>query len=131
MNRGDIIVRDVRVKTHFIVDDEYLNGYARICGPTATVVYLCLCRHADKGQKSFPSIALMAQKLGMSRRSVDRGIATLVEHNIIVRGRIRSPQTGRWWNNSYMLLDKSVWKKESIRPLTPPMSHGHHAPNRT
>lgn len=110
MNRNEIIVRDVRVKTHFVVDDEYLNGYARLCGPNASMVYFCLCRHSDSGQKSFPSIALMAEKTGTSKRSVIRGIQALVDWNIIVKGKLRNPNSGRWWNNSYMLLDKTVWK---------------------
>lgn len=111
MNRSDIIVRDVRVKTHFTVDDEYLNGYAKLCGGVATMVYLCLCRHADSGQKSFPSLTTMSEKTGMSVSSVQRGLSVLVEFNLIVKGKHRNPETGRWWNNTYMLLDKSVWKK--------------------
>lgn len=111
MNKGDIIVRDVRVKSHFVIDDEYLNGFAKLCGPSATMVYLCLCRHADQGQRAFPSIKLMEEKIGVSKMTVIRGIATLVAHNIIIKGQQRNPNSGRWWNNSYLLQDKSVWNK--------------------
>lgn len=112
MNKGDIIVRDVRTKSHFIVDDEYLNGFAKVCGASASMVYLCLCRHADQGQKAFPSIKLMSEKLGVDPRTIRRGIDILVAHNIIVKGRQRNPKSGRWWHNAYLLNDKSVWFKE-------------------
>jgi len=72
------LVRSLRNKQHFIVDDAYLNGYAKLCGPNATLVYLCLCRHADRHQESFPSVQLMAGKTGISRDSVMRGIKKLL-----------------------------------------------------
>lgn len=118
MKRSDIIVRDVRIKSHFFVDDEYLNGYAKLCGPNATLVYFCLCRHADSNQKSFPSISLMAKKVGVSNRSIDRGIAILADWNIIAKTKMRNEVSGRWWNNSYLLLDKSVWKPKPHASLT-------------
>jgi hypothetical protein len=63
MSENDqFLVRDLRNKQHFIVDDAYLNGYAKLCGPNATLVYLCHCRHADRHQESFPSVQLMAEK---------------------------------------------------------------------
>jgi hypothetical protein len=103
------LVRDLRNKQHFIVDDEYLNGYAKLCGPSATLVYLCLCRHADRHQESFPSVQLMAEKTGISRDSVMRGIKKLIEWNIISKERERR-EDATWLNNRYVLLDKSVWK---------------------
>lgn len=110
MKKGDIIIRDVRVKTHFVIDDQYLNGYARVCGLTATGIYLCLCRHAATDQRSFPSIRTMAEKLGISTRSAMRGVEILIQWNLITKDKTRNPRTGRWWHNSYVLLDKSVWK---------------------
>ena|SRR3990167_5876399 len=104
-------VRDYRNKTMFRVDDEYLNGYSKLCGTNATMVYLCLCRHADRHQESFPSIELMAQKTGISKRSIIRGIQILIKWNIIDKHRERR-KDATWLNNRYILLDKSVWKRK-------------------
>lgn len=104
-------VRDMRRKEKFFVDDEYLNGYAKLCGANATLVYLCLCRHADRHQESFPSVETMAEKTGVSRDSVMRGLKQLIEWNIISKQRERR-KDAKWLNNRYILLDKSVWKEK-------------------
>lgn len=93
----------------FRVDDEYLNGYSKLCGVNATLVYLCLCRHADRNQESFPSITSMAEKIGISPRSVITGIKMLIDWNIISKQRERK-KDAKWLNNRYVLLDKSIWK---------------------
>lgn len=131
---NEIVIRDLRHKEKFQIDDEYLNGYAKVCGANATLVYLCLCRHADYyTQKSFPSIEKMSEKLGISIASVKRGISSLVEWNIIVKQRTRHPENAKWVNNSYTLLDKTVWKQKPQltqsygKPqLTDDESHGSH-----
>jgi hypothetical protein len=74
---------DNRSKEKFQMDDAYLNGYARLCGIYATGVYVSLCRHADKDQYCFPSFKLSAEELAISEKSVQRGIAELVQWNII------------------------------------------------
>lgn len=95
-----------------MVDDAYLNGYAQLCGANATLVYLCLCRHADRNQESFPSIELMSGKIGISRDSVMRGIKELVRWSIVRKERSRK-KNQQWLNNTYFLLDKSEWKPKS------------------
>lgn len=110
---GEIIIRDTRKKEKFVIDDEYLNGYAKLCGSNATLVYLCLCRHADyHTQSCFPSVETMADKLSISRDSVMRGLKSLVGWNIIIKERTRNPKNAKWVNNSYTLLDKSMWKEK-------------------
>lgn len=104
-------VRDRRDKAMFRVDDEYLNGYSKLCGPNASLVYFCLCRHADIDQECFPSVNLMAEKLGISRDSVMRGIKELIKWNIISKERERKDDA-KWLNNRYVLLDKKVWKSK-------------------
>lgn len=104
-------VRDRRDKAMFRVDDEYLNGYSKLCGTNASLVYFCLCRHADIEQECFPSINLMAEKLGISRDSVMRGIKELIKWNIISKERERRADA-KWLNNKYVLLDKKVWKEK-------------------
>jgi hypothetical protein len=114
----------------FRVDDEYLNGYAKLCGVNATLVYLCLCRHADRNQESFPSVKLMAEKTGTSERSVVRGIQTLIEWNIISKERERK-KDAKWLNNRYVLLDKTGWKikPDATKSLGNKMES--HTPNQT
>ena len=102
-------VRDLRVKEKFIVDDNYLNGYARVCGIYATGVYMALCRHASKYQMAFPGINLIAKKLKISRTSVIRAIVSLEEYKIIRVNRGKNKK-GQQEVNTYILLDKSVWK---------------------
>jgi hypothetical protein len=101
-------IRDLRQKTQFKIDDIYINGYARLCGTNATLVYLSLCRHAEfESQKAFPSQGKIAFELGISLPSVKRGIKKLSEYNII---KIEKEKIkGRFTNNVYYLLDKSEW----------------------
>lgn len=113
-------VRDFRHKKWFMMDDTYLNGYAKILGPHATCVYLSLCRHADnKEQSSFPSQELIAKEHSISRRTVESKIGLLREYNIIKTVRERS-EKGRWSRNTYYLLDKSEW----ILPPSASPAHG-------
>ncbi len=102
-------VRDFRHKHYFQVDDEYLNGFARICGPATSMVYLAICRHANREQKSWPSIETLATKLAISRRTVVRAIKTLERYRIIAVVRGRDPKTKHQLVNVYALLDKSNW----------------------
>lgn len=102
-------VRDLRKKDQFKIDDVYLNGYARICGANATLVYLSLCRHAEfESQKAFPSQSKIGFELGISVASVKRGIKTLAEYNIVKIE--KEKMGGKFSNNIYYLIDKSEWK---------------------
>ena len=103
-------VRDMRIKEKFFVDDVYLNGYAKKCGPYASLVYFCLCRHVDKDQSCFPSIELMSNKLAISENTVKRAIKTLLDYKIIAISRKRSTK-GTFNFNIYHLRDKSEWKE--------------------
>lgn len=88
----------------------YLNGYAKHLGVHATAVYLSLCRHADKDQNAFPSQKLIAEETGMGERTCWDKIQVLSKWNIIRIEKMRS-EGGKWLNNTYILLDKSEWKK--------------------
>ena len=93
-----------------MLDDAYLNGYARILGAYATVVYLSLCRHADKEQSCFASQKLIAQEHNIGERTVRDKMRILEEWNIIKTDRVRGGD-GKWLNNTYFLVDKDEWKK--------------------
>ena len=106
-----IRIIDKRNKQYFVVDDAYLNGYAKLLGPITSMVYITLCRHVDKSQNAFPSQEMIAEKIGAGVRSVKDSIAKLREWNLIEIARERTEH--RWARNSYYLLDKRVWKKTS------------------
>jgi hypothetical protein len=107
----NFVVRDLRNKQFFITDDVFLNGYARVIGPIASMVYISLCRHADKEQTAFPSQELIADEIGVGRRTVIDKVAVLQRHNLIEITRERTTD-GKWLRNTSILLDKSQWKKE-------------------
>ncbi len=104
---------DNRRKEKFMIDDEYLNGMAKLCGIYATGVYISMCRHASKDQESFPSITLMSEELGVGRDSIIKGIKNLKERNVIEVGKIRN-KAGKWLNNLYILQDKTVWNYDQV-----------------
>ncbi len=114
-------VRDMRIKEKFFVDDIYLNGYAKKCGPFASLVYFCLCRHVDKDQNCFPSIDLISKKLAVSEKTVKRAIKTLLDFQIISISKKRTEQ-GKFAVNFYTLLDKSQWIdiRGSVGPMEEP-----------
>jgi len=99
---------DKRKKEKFMVDDEYLNGQAKLCGWQGTIVYNSLCRHANINQESFPSIKLMAEQHGVSRPTIFKGIENLEKRKVIKVVKTRT-KDGKWLNNTYILLDKSEW----------------------
>lgn len=103
----------------FQVDDEYLNGYARLCGPIATLVYLSLCRHANKEQTSWPSIERISEELAINKRSVLRGVKSLVEWGIILVEKRKDTKTKRQKVNKYLLVDKQYWKQKPGVPESP------------
>jgi hypothetical protein len=114
-------VRDFRDKGFFMLDDAYLNGYAKHLDPITTVVYLSLCRHADKKQVSFPSQELIAKEHNINPRTVRRKIKALLDLNIIQVKQKRSTR-GKFLHNTYILLDKAEWKN--------PVGHGSPTDNR-
>lgn len=108
----EIKIRDTRKKGWFIIDNEYLNGYARILGASCTVVYLSLCRHANtETQECFPSMKLIAEENGISTRTVMRAISVLEKWHIINVEKSKR-EDGTQNNNIYTLMDKSVWKSK-------------------
>ena len=106
-----IVCRDTRRKQVFVVDDEYLNGYARLCGATATLVYISLCRHANKEQEAWPSMGLIMEEYNFgSKHTVIRAIERLEEWGIVQVIRSKDEKTQRQKPNVYVLVDKCQWK---------------------
>jgi hypothetical protein len=101
-----IEVRDFRDKAFFMMDDEYFNGFSKICGAYATLVYLALCRHVGKDQTCWPSVERMADHLAISHVSVLVGLKSLEDHKIIIIKRTKGSK------NYYGLIHKKHWAKK-------------------
>lgn len=137
MNQKLFKVRDKRKRGWFWMDDEYLNGYGKIFGPTGIAVYMSLCRHADnETQQCFPAQEKIAEEIGVTPRTVRRYIKAFEEAHIISASQEKDPVTGKWLNNVYTLLDKKYWKKpQDISVLRGTVGHlkqktvGHQRPN--
>ncbi len=113
MEQRDIKIRDLRRKEKYQLDDEYLNGYARLCGVFATAVYNSLCRHSDKYQECFPSLELIMEEHGIqSKHTVIKAIKKLEEWGIVQVKREKDERTKRQLKNVYILTDKSEWKQK-------------------
>ena len=97
-------VRDKRKEHRYYIDNEFLNGYAKAVGAYGQGVYMALCRHA-KDESCFPSQNHLSVELGISIKSVQRGVKALKEWNII--GIVRR---GKTQSNEYWLLDRTEWK---------------------
>ena len=102
-------IRDLRNKEKFVMDDRYLNVYARLCGIHATGVYVSLCRHANKEQTCFPSKRLIAEELKISERKVYDALKMLERWNIIKVSSQGRKKNGSYRSKLYTLLDKSQW----------------------
>ena len=101
-----------------MVDYAYLNGYAKICGVSASMVYLTLCRHAGNDQKCWVSMEMIADKIAITKRTVVRSIKTLESHNIINVIREKG-EDGKQKNNIYYLADKKHWSKTPSDNISP------------
>jgi predicted transcriptional regulator len=113
MEKEPMKIRDKRNKEWFVIDNAYLNGYAKVFGAIGTAVYISLCRHANnETQKCFPSQELIAKELGITDRTVRNYIKKFENWNLIFVKREKDPKTHKNLNNIYTLLNKSQWKKK-------------------
>lgn len=97
-------VRDCR-DSFFVIDDEYLNGYARVCGPTVSMVYIALCRHVGKEQVCYPSSEHLARVLGVTKVTVLKAIGELERRGLIQVDRKKGEPS------IYTLTNKRNWRK--------------------
>lgn len=116
-NEKTFKVRDRRNKGWFYLDNEYLNGYARVFGAIGTAIYLSLCRHADSDQKCFPSERLIAEELNITEKTVRKWLRMLEKWNLISIEKRRSPQ-GKYQHKFYYLIDKSEWREKPSVEIT-------------
>lgn len=105
-------VRDKRNKGWFFIDNEYLNGYAKIFGAVGTAIYVSLCRHADENnQTCFPSQELIGEELNIGTTTVKKYLKLFQKHRLIDIERHKDEKTKEWLSNIYSLLDRSEWQK--------------------
>ncbi|HET6516382.1 MAG TPA: helix-turn-helix domain-containing protein [Thermodesulfovibrionales bacterium] len=110
--------RNIYTNDHFVMDDVYMDHYAKVCGVYATCVYMGLCRYADRiTQSCSPRISLLADKLNISTRQVIR-VLKILEYYKIIRIE-RTPGEV----NKYLLIDSKYWKP--IKSLQQAMTKGH------
>jgi hypothetical protein len=110
--------RDVYTTDHFVMDDAYIDHYAKVCGVYASCVYMGLCRYADRASQSCsPSISLIARKLNISTRQVIRVLKILEAYNIIRIERTAGEV------NKYWLNDRKHWRPADL--CHKPMTKGH------
>lgn len=109
----NIKIRDRRNRGWFYLDNEYLNGYAKIFGAVGTAIYVSLCRHVDsQTQKCFPSQELIGKELGIADRTVRKYIKMFEDYGLIEVVRDKSNYQ-KGLSNTYYLIDKSEWKKNT------------------
>ncbi|MFH1485811.1 MAG: helix-turn-helix domain-containing protein [Chloroflexota bacterium] len=104
-------VRDRRNKGWFYLDNEYLNGYARIFGAIGTAIYVSLCRHANGAtQTCFPSQVRIAEELAIGERTVRNYLKRFENYRLIAVEHTRDQKTKRFLSSTYWLLDKTEWR---------------------
>ncbi len=90
-------VRDVRNGDWYWVSKVLLDEYGSKIQPIGIAIYNCLAEHANQEGFCFPSHKYIAEKIGSSISSVQRGIRLLIKLGIINKKRQR-------YHNVYYLL---------------------------
>jgi Helix-turn-helix domain len=102
-------VRDLREHEWFTVDNAFLDGkWARLLKGAPAVVYLALCRHADRNQISFPSVQYLMDESGYGKRQVTRAIRLLEFHRFVKVEREQGE------HNIYSLINRKHWRKAIV-----------------
>lgn len=98
-----ITIRDLRKGDWYWISKVLLDEYGSTIGPIGIAIYNCLAEYSNQEGFCFPSHKTMADKIGASVSSVQRGIRQLIKLDIIRKSRRR-------YHNVYYLLklDRSV-----------------------
>ncbi len=97
MANDKIQIRDLRKGDWYWISKVLLDEYGRLIGPIGIAIYNCLAQHANQEGFCFPSHKYIADKIGASISSVQRGIRQLIDLEIIRKSRRR-------YHNVYYLL---------------------------
>jgi hypothetical protein len=97
-----------KLSSFFTIDNILIDRYARELGATATLLYICLKRYDNMGI-AWPSYNVIARKLGICTKTVQRNIYTLQKYGLL---RIVSKRNGgEWPNNNYHFIHRDKWVK--------------------
>ena len=97
MSDEKIKVRDLRNGDWYWINKVLLDEYGEKLKPIGIAIYNCLAAHANQEGFCFPSHKHIANKIGASISSVQRGIRQLIKLNLVRKGRQR-------YHNLYYLL---------------------------
>ena len=97
MSDEKIKVRDLRNGDWYWINKVLLDEYGEKIKPIGIAIYNCLAAHANQEGFCFPSHKHIANKIGASVSSVQRGIRQLIKLNLVRKGRQR-------YHNLYYLL---------------------------
>src|SRR3989339_1588368 len=97
MSDEKITIRDLRKGDWYWISKVLLDEYGSTLGPIGIAIYNCLAEHANQEGFCFPAHKTIADKIGASISSVQRGIRQLIKLNLIRKGRQR-------YHNLYYLL---------------------------
>jgi len=97
MSDDKIKVRDLRNGDWFWISKVLLDEYGSKIKPIGIAIYNCLAEHANQEGFCFPSHKLIADRIGSSVSSVQRGIRQMIKLGLINKKR-------RKFSNVYYLL---------------------------
>lgn len=97
MSDVKIKVRDLRNGDWYWINKVLIDEHGEKIKPIGIAIYNCLAAHANQEGFCFPSHKHIANKIGASISSVQRGIRQLIKLNLIRKGRQR-------YHNLYYLL---------------------------
>lgn len=97
MDKEKIKVRDLRKGDWFWISKALLDEYGKQIKPIGIAIYNCLAEYANQEGYCFPCHQTIADKIGSSVSSVQRGVRKLIKLGIIKKGRRR-------YSNVYYLL---------------------------
>ncbi len=101
-------VEEGRDHGYFTIDDLFVDEYMRLAGMQTTMVYMSMCRHANKERMCWPSIRRLATQGKMALNTVVKSIKWLEEHGLIKTFKEPGQTT------IYRVMEKKKWKKYII-----------------
>lgn len=101
------VVRDLRVKTRFAIDNVFYDEFTEVFGPALSMVYVALVRHSNKEQKTWPSQTKIAKQVGLQRKWVGIQLQVLECFQLIKKVRL-----GKMCTNRYYLIDEKYWRRD-------------------
>jgi len=107
--------RDARAPGWFWSDNDLIDHYGPIIGAYGVAVYCALARYADRDGRAFPSYERLAKQLSISRRTVIRTIAVLIEQKL-VESEARTKPNGDPDSNCYVLIPIARQSQERAVP---------------